>query len=467
MDGGGDPRRSSRAGGERRQLSVPQGQTGMVGKNNFPHNSVKGLSMKKAITFIELMVITAILGVLAIPQKVRDAADRYSQRFGLVTPVNTITNLIPTLYEALDVVSREMVGFIPAVSRDSGLERAAKNQTINVYIAPPIVGSDIVPGVTAPNDGDAVFGNTTMTVTKSRYWPVRWNGEEQKAVGPTGQGQNAVRDQFAQAFRAAVNEVEADLAALHLSASRAYGTPGTTPFATAADFSDFAQTMKILDDNGAPISDRQMVLGNAAIASIRGKQSVLFKVNEAGNADLLRNGILGRVEGYDIHASGPVVTFTKGTGAAYTSTAAGFAVGTTSIPLITGTGTVLAGDVVSFAGDTNLYVVATGVAAPGTIVIAEPGLRQAIPAAATALTISNTSARNMVFSKTALLLGTRAPALPTQGDMADDRMMITDPVSGISFEVSLYKQYRQVKWEIALAWGVKNVAPRHTALLLG
>jgi len=382
---------------------------------------------------------------------------------------NTLTSILPTIYEGLDVVSRELVGFIPAVTRNSSAARAAKDQNITYPIVPAITAEDVTPGNTPADSGDQTIGSATMTISKSRVAPVRWTGEEQQALGngDKAQGSNIMRDQFAQAFRTLCNEVESDLGLLYKGASRAYGTAGTAPFGTASDFTDFSNIIKILDDNGAPKTDRHIVLGTAAMVNLRGKQSGLFKVNEAGSAELLRQGMVTQIMGFGIHDSAQIKTHTKGTGASYTTNAAGYAVGATSITLITGTGTVLAGDVVTFAGDTNKYVVATGVAAPGTIVLAAPGLLVAIPTAATALTVGNSSADNMAFSRNALHLVTRHPAMPDGGDDADDVATITDPVSGLSFQLAVYRQYRRIKYEIGLAWGVKAVKAEHSAILLG
>lgn len=384
---------------------------------------------------------------------------------------STLTNLIPYMYEGLDVVSRELVGFIPAVNRDSSAEQAALNQTINVPVVGAIVGGDIAPNVTAPDDGEFTPANVTLAITKSRYWPIRWQAEEQRAVRQTGLMGTVQGDRFAQALRAAVNEVEADLAALNIYASRAYGTFNTAPFGTAGDLSDMAQSLKILDDNGAP-GDRRAVFGSNAIANIRGKQSVLFKVNEAGTADLLRRGIIGDIMGAMVHnSSGVQADRTAGTGASATTNNAGYAIGATTITLASaGTGTIIAGDIVTFAGDANKYLIKTGdadVSNGGTIVLQEPGLRQAIPAAATAITVTAATDRNMVFSRSAIALVTRAPAMPEGGDAATDVMTITDPVSGLSFQVAEYKQYRQIRYELGLAWGVKMVAPRHAMVLIG
>lgn len=382
---------------------------------------------------------------------------------------NTLTNLIPDVYSALDVVSREMVGFIPAVMRDATAERAAVNQVVRSFVAPAATASDITPGVTPPNDGDQTFTNLSITITKARRVPFRWNGEESRGVNNGGPGSRAMQaQQVEQAVRTLVNEMEADLAALHRSASRAYGTAGTTPF--ASDLSDTAQVLKILKDNGAPAQGLNMILDTTAGAKMR-TLTQLTKVNEAGENSLLRQGVLLDVHGFAIRESGAIPTFTKGTGASSTTNNAGYAIGATVITLAAvGTGTIIVGDVITFAGDTNKYVVASGdadVSNGGTITLAAPGLRQALPASATAITIVNNSARNLAFSRNAIVLAARAPALPDGGDSAVDRTLVTDPRSGMTFELAMYAQYRQMQYELSAAWGVACMKPEHMAILLG
>lgn len=383
----------------------------------------------------------------------------------------TITGLIPTIYEALDTVSRELVGMVPSVALSASAERAALNQTVTSFVAPAATPSDITPGVDPPDDGDQTIGNQTMSITKARRVPVRWNGEQSLSLNaPGGPGRaNIQRDQFAQGFRALANEIESDLTALHIYASRAYGTAGTTPFsfsATKSGFDDVAEARRILVDNGSPESGMQLVLGTAAGAKLR-SLAQLNNAQASNDTTFLRQGILLPLHGVDIRESGQTKIFTKGTGSAYTTNTAGYAVGATAITLITGSGTVLAGDVVTFAGDTNQYVVEIGVAAPGAITLAAPGLRQAIPASATALTIVANSTRNMIFHRNAIVLATRVPARPEEGDLAEDVQLVTDPRSGITFEIAVYKQYRQVQYEISVAWGVKAQKAAHIGLLLG
>lgn len=382
---------------------------------------------------------------------------------------NTLTGLTVTIFNALDVVSRELTGFIPAVSSDMTYNRAAKGQTVTSPVAPAATASDITPGVTPPNDGDQVIGSTSMTITKARRVPVRWNGEEKLALDNNGASYNTIlRDQFAQAMRTLANEVEADVAGLAVGASRAVGTAGSTPFAT--NLKDSALALKALQDNGAPKGDLQLVIDTTAGANMR-TLTQLTKANEANDDSLLRRGVLLDVHGFAIRESAQVVTPASGTGASATTNAAGYAVGATTITLASaGTGTIVAGDVITFAGDTNQYVVVSGdtdVSNGGTITLAKPGLRKAIPAAATAITVAAASTRNLAFARSAIALATRIPAIPEGGDSADDRMIVTDPVSGLSFEIAIYRQYRQVQYEVSLAWGCAMVKPEHSVLLLG
>jgi hypothetical protein len=186
---------------------------------------------------------------------------------------------------------------------------------------------------------------------------------------------------------------------------------------------------------------------------------------------MLRQGVLLDVAGVPLRQSAQIVTSTAGTAASATTNNAGYSVGDTVITLASaGTGTIVAGDVITFAGDTNKYVVASGdtdVSNGGTITLAAPGLRVAMSAATKAITMIAAAARNMVFARSAIALATRAPAIPEDGDLAVDRQIVTDPVSGLSFMVSQYEQYRQMQYEVSLVWGVKAVKAEHVALMLG
>lgn len=384
---------------------------------------------------------------------------------------NTLTNLVPDLYAALDVVSRELVGMIPAVTMDARVDRAAEGQSVRVPIVPTNTSASITPAMAVPAAADQTIDNVAIVINKAKAVPFSWEGNEQVGLN-SGVGYGNIRvNQIAQAMRTLVNEIEADLCGLQSTFSRAYGTAATTPFATAGDFTDASQSLKILKDNGAPLQDNHLVVNTAAGAIFLGKQgnsSVQF------DASIMRQGVFQTVSGMDIRESGQVVTQTAGAMASATTTNAVLAVGQTVLPLATaGTGVVAAGDVITLINDTNKYVV-TSVSFAGanpasgdSITIAAPGLRVAQAAATRAITVIATSARNMAFNRSAIVLATRMPQRPEEGDMAIDVMSIQDPRSGLAFEVSIYAGYRKVRYEIALAWGVKNIKPAHTALLLG
>jgi hypothetical protein len=383
---------------------------------------------------------------------------------------NTLTGMIPTIYEAVDVVLRELTGFVPAVTLDAAGEQAAKDQTISFGVTPVQAAADIAPAATGPDPAAQTIAPATMTISKVQSTKFFWEGEEQKGLGSKAFG-NILKDQFAQAMRALVNEVEADLAALYIYASRAYGSAGVAPFAST--LADPAQVRKILADNGAPMGDLQMVVNTTAGAALR-TLAVLNSFADAGSKDLRERGILLPLHGFQVRESAQVKSHTKGAGTGYlVDLTAGYAAGLTAIHTDTGLGTILAGDILTntkTGRDTNKYVVKTG--GTGTtgvdtnIVLANPGLRVAW-VNNDPLSIGSSYAANMAFAREAIHLMLRVPAMPDGGDAADDVTVITDPETGISFQVALYRQYRRVAIEVGLAWGVKATKPEAIAILLG
>jgi hypothetical protein len=383
-----------------------------------------------------------------------------------------LTTILPIVVQALDVVSRELIGLIPSVNRDPKADRLAKNQTLYSWVVPTIAIADIAPGATVPQPADRTLGNKSISITNFKAAPFYFTGEEENQLNQTGRYGGIIADTIEQAIRTLTNQMESDLClAAQVGACRAYGTAGTTPFAT--NVGEAAQIRKILDDNGAPQGTRSLVVDTTSGAALRTLAN-LTKVNESGTNMTLRDGELVNLAGIAIKESAKIVTPAVGAMASATSTSAAFTVGQTVIPLATaGTGVVAAGDIITFANDTNKYVVAAvsfagaNPAAGDTITLALPGLQKAQGVATRAITVVATGPRMVGLSRNAMLLATRLPARPSSGDLATDVAIITDSRSGISVELSMYPQYRQVYYEVAAAWSANVIKAEHLAVLLG
>jgi len=394
---------------------------------------------------------------------------------------NTLTGLIPVMMEAADIVAREMVGAIPAVDIDADGEGVAQGQTLRIPITPAAGANvDITPGQQSADSGGATITYVDASISKSKMQPVSWSGVDQKGLKTNGPGkyEKIMRDRFAQAMRALVNEIEVDiLTAAYQGASRAYGTAGTTPFASShADVT--AQLRKILDDNGTPKADRALIIDSSAGANLRSLTG-LNTVYAAGTELTLRQGTLLPLNGFDVKESAGIVAHTKGAGTGFVIVAAGEAAGQKTLSLDGGTVNttgIKAGDIVTFGTgggsgtgtdyDTK-YVVNTGlVAVSGDIVIGNPGLKVA-RVNDDALSIGNSYTANVAFHRNAIKLIARTPELPEEGDLAEDVTYIRDELTGLVFQVCMYKQYKQVHYEVGLAWGVKAVKSEFIAILIG
>lgn len=360
---------------------------------------------------------------------------------------NVFTAVLPILYGAARVVPRELVGLLGAVNRDFNDKGVAKGDVVRIGVSPVATVSAFTAAQTFTAGTDRTPTAKTLTLSQENVSSWNMTAEEERSLENSGIAQDILAQTVQQHIRAHCNAIETYAwGVARVAASRSTGTAGTDPFAT--DQKPLADALKILLDNGASKMDLSAVINTVAGANLR-KVSNLFKVNEAGTDPLLREGVLGNLYSFNIRESAAVTTVAVGTGAAYTTTAAGFAVGTTSLPLITGTGTVLAGDTVTFAGDSNKYVVTTGVAAPGTIVIAEPGLLVAMSAATKAMTIGSIATQNLCLAKNAVAVVARPGLQPFSADI--DQTVISDPVSGLSFLL-----YRNVGQGMA-SWYMRTV----------
>lgn len=381
---------------------------------------------------------------------------------------NTLTNVIPVLTQAAQVVSREACGMLRAVDLRGSAEAAALGQTLNIPKNPTSTtaswSESLMPSLT-----DRTITGVQLALSTAKKVDWHLSGEQQRAMDSGGDvAMNDFRRQAEQAMRSLANEVEAylwDLA--YKASSRAVGTAGTTPF--ASNLLATATVAGILNANGAPMSGRSLVLDPAAYANFQGQ---FASVSTTRSDASFEAGELPSVAGLTARLSPAITTHTKGTNSGATTNNAGYAKGATVLTLASaGTGTILSGDVITLATENagHNFVVGSGdadVSGGGTITLNDPGLRAAIATATRAITTGNNYVPNLALTRDAIFCVVRPPAQP-EGSRYMEHTIVVDAVSGIPFQVCKIVGDSVVHYSVRCIYGAVVVEEGHIATLMG
>ncbi len=384
---------------------------------------------------------------------------------------NVLTNLAADIYKAADIVAREGVGLISSVTINAGSEAAAQGDTVRSHFTrAATVNTSATPAMTIPEGDDQTIDTKTMTVSQIASVRIPWTGEDIKHVNNGSGYETIYGDQIAQAMRGITNAIEAHIATVaYQGASRAFGTAGTTPF--GSNFNDIAELRQIIYDNGMPVNDGRLSLVLNSLAGTNLRQlAQLQKANESADSTMLRRGTLLDLQGFMMKESAQIQAHVKGAGTGALINGAE-AVGQTTLTydtLTVNTTGIKAGDIITGAADTiNKYVVNTGsTATAGDIVIGGPGLRVALPDN-NALTIGDSYTANLALHQSCVELVMRPLAKPLGGDAAVDVMTVQDPVSGLVFQLSVYKGYNKAMIDVTCLYQAKVWKSDGVAILLG
>lgn len=250
------------------------------------------------------------------------------------------------------------------------------------------------------------------------------------------------------------------------------GTAGTTPFSSSTVQAQDA--MFLLNEMGAPVEDRAMILGYKAHANAIGLPA-FQNYSNANNSEALREGYIGRALGMDWDQDGYLPTFTGGTLSNGTAKAAlinkaNVAIGDTSVPMDSGTltGTLVVGDLFTVAGDTQQYVVTANATASGNAitVIFSPPVKVAWADNSVVTFVASHAVAGVALQRQAIAFASK-PIDDVQFPGGSMIRQVPDPESGLVLCLEISRQYKQTMAEFSLLWGATLARPECAVRILG
>lgn len=367
---------------------------------------------------------------------------------------NNLAVLIPTLINTIQQTARNTGFILNGVTRDQRTDAASKGQTITYPYLPVIAAVDVTPGVTPPDAAGLTAGVKSLTLTAEKAGQFKVTGEDWRAMGELGP--NYQFEGLNLAVAAVVDAIAADAySTMVLGAGGAYGTPGSSPFASNANI--LLDAWKGLADDKAPDSGRIGILSTTDYATA-GKLTQFQKTNEAPVGTSFAAARLAMLAnfnvGYDQLAGTTQITVAAGS--YLINNGAGYAAGATALTVDTGSGGFAPGDVITIVGNvipgTATLDQMVVLSATATVITLTRGLRSAVADNASVVRIA-TNLNSVVLHPAAVYYSVRPSAQPPGGDLATVQEIVRDPVTGLAFRLAYYPGYHQGMWEVSAVFG--------------
>ena len=334
-------------------------------------------------------------------------------------------------------------------------------------------GAAITAAATAPANSD--HAQTSETLTIGTHWGTRFHLTDQELT-QIDADEHFIPGQMEEAFKVLGNKVDTDLMDQADNLYGGAGTAGTTPFASAAtDWVGSSGAQKILNDqlSNGPYN---IVLDPAAYGNAMNLANIV-QAQQRGSDITAQTGRIGHALGADWYMSQNVATHTTGTLSDGTDMSclvnnASVAIGDTTVPTdeTSLTGTVVAGDRFTVAGDTQQYVITTGATAASNAVTLTftPGAKVAWAddAQIEFIGLGTNPVRNLAFNR-----GCFGVAFATPKDVsivdAGPTLIMTDPVTGIPVRLKVREGHYQTTWYLDILFGVSTVWREKGAIIMG
>ena len=376
---------------------------------------------------------------------------------------NTLTAVTPKLLAQGLLALRENAITPRLVNRGYETLAGQRGSTIDVPVPQTIAVQTVSPAATPPST--ATITPTSVPIALDQWKEAPFYLTDKDILEAMN---GIIPMQASEAIKALGNNIDQFILGLYPKFYGYFGTAGTTPFGSTPGVKDATGIRKVLNEQLAPLNDRHAVLDPAAEAAALGLKEFADS-NFSGSVEAMLEGMLNRKLGFQWWMDQNVPTHTAGTGDSATTDATGYAIGLKTVALASaGTGTILVGDIITFAGDTQTYVITSGDAdvSDGGSISFEPGLQIALGAGAVAITLKATHVVNLAFQRNAIAFASRPLEQDTEG-LGSITRSVVDPVTGIALRLEVTREHKRTRFAYDVLYGAQVVRRELGARLAG